>query len=355
MVSKADIKSMTLDELKKAVLDLGQPQFRAGQIYSWIHQKNAQSFDEMTNLSKDFRQVLFENFELLNCTIEKKLSSEYNNTVKYLFRLNDGEYIESVVMEYKYGYTICISTQVGCKMKCSFCASALDGFSRNLLPAEMLSQIYTAQNDMNIRISHIVLMGMGEPLDNYDNVMRFLSLITGEQGANVSSRHISLSTCGIVPQIYKLMEQKLQITLSVSLHAPSDAIRSKIMPVNLKWGVEELLNACRCYTDATSRRISFEYAMISGVNDTDECAVLLAKKLRGMLCHVNLIPANEVRENDYVRSTNDRLIAFSKILEGKGITVTIRRSMGGDIDASCGQLRRGFKTGGNGIENSCKN
>ncbi len=258
-------------------------------------------------------------------------------------------------MEYKYGYTICISTQVGCKMRCSFCASALDGFCRNLNPSEMLSQVYAVQKDMNIRISHIVLMGMGEPLDNYDNVMRFLDLITNEKGVNISARHISLSTCGVVPQIYKLQEQKLQITLSVSLHAPSDEIRSKIMPVNLKWGVDELLDACRSYINATSRRISFEYAMIYGVNDTDDCARLLAKKLKGMLCHVNLIPANEVKENDYVRSTNERLMAFSKLLESKGITVTVRRSMGRDIDASCGQLRRGYKKGGNGIENSCKN
>lgn len=342
-MEKADIKSMTLDELKIAIKELGQPQFRAGQIYSWLHQKNVHSFDEMTNLSKDLRIMLKEKFELFDCEIEKKLKSECNNTVKYLFKLNDGEFIESVVMEYKYGYTICVSTQVGCKMRCSFCASALDGFCRHLRPSEILSQVYTAQRDLNIRISHIVLMGMGEPLDNYDNVMRFLNLVSDENGLNISARHISLSTCGIVPKIYELEKQKRQITLSVSLHAPSDEIRSKIMPVNLKWGVEELLDACKSYTQTTSRRISFEYAMISGVNDTDECARLLAKKLKGMLCHVNLIPANEVKENDYVRSTNERLDAFSRILESRGITVTVRRSMGGDIDASCGQLRRGYK------------
>ncbi len=354
-MSKVDIKSMTLEELKKSVSDMGQPSFRAGQIYSWLHQKGVQSFDEMTNISKELRNLLTENYELKNCTIEKKLTSEYNNTVKYLFKLNDGEYIESVVMEYKYGYTICISTQVGCKMNCSFCASALDGFTRSLYPSEMLSQIYTAQNDMNIRISHIVLMGMGEPLDNFENVMRFFNLVTDEKGINISARHISLSTSGIVPKIYELQDKKLQLTLSVSLHAPSDDIRSKIMPVNHKWGVDELLEACKSYTNATSRRISFEYAMISGINDTDECAELLAKKLRGMLCHVNLIPANEVKENDYVRSSNERLIAFSKILEKKGINVTVRRSMGSDINASCGQLRKGYKTGGNDFENSCEN
>ncbi|MFY9199091.1 MAG: 23S rRNA (adenine(2503)-C(2))-methyltransferase RlmN [Acutalibacteraceae bacterium] len=354
-MNKTDIKSMTIEELTQAIVELKQPKFRTGQVYSWLHQKNVESFDEMTNLSKELRKTLDDNFELLNCSIEKKLVSEYNDTIKYLFKLNDGEYIESVVMKYKYGYTICISTQVGCKMKCSFCASALDGFFRNLEPSEMLAQVYKAQKDLGIRISHIVLMGMGEPLDNYDNVIRFLDLITNDKGVNIGARHISLSTCGIVPKIYELQKQKLQITLSVSLHAPSDEIRTKIMPVNLKWGVDELLEACRSYTSHTSRRISFEYAMINGVNDTDECANLLALKLKGMLCHINLIPANEVKENDYIRSTNERLMAFSKILESKGITVTVRRSMGGDIDASCGQLRRGYEKGGNGFENSCKN
>lgn len=354
-MDKADIKSMTLDELKLAIKELGQPQFRAGQIYSWLHQKNALSFDEMTNLSKDFRKVLEDRFELYGCEVEKKLQSEYNNTIKYLFKLNDGEYIESVVMEYKYGYTICISTQVGCKMGCSFCASALDGFFRHLAPSEMLSQIYTAQRDLNIRINHVVLMGMGEPLDNYDNVMKFLDLVSDDNGANISARHISLSTCGIVPKIYELEKQKRQITLSISLHSPTDEIRSKMMPVNLRWNVDELLKACRSYTKATNRRISFEYAMINGVNDTDECAKLLAKKLKGMLCHVNLIPINEVKENNYIRSQNQQLSSFSKILESKGVTVTVRRSMGSDIEASCGQLRRGYKNRRNQDEDSSKN
>ena len=242
-------------------------------------------------------------------------------------------------MKYKYGYTICISTQLGCKMGCSFCASAIGGFKRHLRPSEMLSEVITAQNDLGIRISHIVLMGTGEPLDNYVNVMKFLSLVTDENGLNISMRHISLSTCGIVPRIYDLAEKRLGLTLSVSLHAPNDSIRSRSMPVNLKWNIEELLKACRYYTEVTSRRISFEYAMISGLNDSDECARELSSRLRGMLCHVNLIPVNNVRENNYVRSDRERLRSFSEILQKNGINVTVRRTLGSDINASCGQLR----------------
>ncbi|MBQ1549218.1 MAG: 23S rRNA (adenine(2503)-C(2))-methyltransferase RlmN, partial [Clostridia bacterium] len=237
-------------------------------------------------------------------------------------------------------YSICISSQIGCDMGCSFCASTIDGCARSLRPSEMLAQIYTAQRELGIRVSHIVLMGMGEPLLNYDNMLRFLDIITGEDGANISARHISVSTCGIVPKIYELMELRPQFTLSVSLHAPNDDIRNRIMPVNRRWGVEVLLQACRDYIAATNRRISFEYAMMSGINDTDECARELASRLKGMLCHVNLIPANEVRENDYVRSSAERLKAFADILEKNGITTTVRRTLGPDIEASCGQLRR---------------
>jgi 23S rRNA (adenine2503-C2)-methyltransferase len=265
----------------------------------------------------------------------------YDNTVKYLFRLNDGELIESVIMKYKYGYTICVSSQVGCKMGCKFCASGIAGFVRNLTASEILSQVYTAQRDLGIRISHIVMMGVGEPLDNFDNVMRFLSHVTDENGLNISMRNISLSTCGVVTGIYKLMEKKLQLTLSVSLHAPNDAIRSQTMPVNDRWNIDELLKACRDYTNATSRRISFEYAMISGVNDTDECARELGKRLKGMLCHVNLIPVNSVKERDYKKSSDNRIADFIKVLEKYGINVTVRRTLGSDINASCGQLRRG--------------
>ena len=336
-----DIKSMTLDELKSEIADMGEKPFKAGQIYSWLHKHGAESFDEMTNISKDLRTNLQKKYDIYNCSIEKKLVSVYDNTVKYLFRLNDGELIESVVMKYKYGYTICVSSQVGCKMGCKFCASGIAGFVRNLTASEILSQVYTAQRDLNIRISHIVMMGVGEPLDNFDNVMRFLSLISDENGLNISMRNISLSTCGVVSGIYKLMEKKLQLTLSISLHAPNDAIRSNTMPVNDRWNIDELIKACKDYIKATNRRISFEYAMISGVNDSDECARELGKRLKGMLCHVNLIPVNSVKERDYKKSSDNRIAEFIKILEKYGINVTVRRTLGSDINASCGQLRRG--------------
>lgn len=340
---KTDIKSLSLSELKTAVTESGLPGFRANQIYSWLHKQNAESFDEMTNLSKDLRAKLCEEFELRNCLTERKLVSKTDGTAKYLFRLNDGEFVESVLMKYKYGYSVCISTQIGCNMKCSFCASTIDGCVRSLTPSEMLSQIYAIERDNasdELRVSHVVLMGMGEPLENYENVLKFLELITDENGKNISARHISVSTCGVVPRIYDLIENHPQFTLSVSLHAPNDDIRTRIMPVNKKWNIDELLSACSVYTKSTGRRISFEYAMMSGINDSDDNARELAKRLGGMLCHVNLIPANEVRENDYKRSSMQRLKAFADILEKNRITTTIRRSLGGDIDASCGQLRR---------------
>lgn len=342
-MEKTDIKSLTLSELNKSIKELGLPNFRAAQIYNWLHKRFATSFDEMTDLSKDLRSSLFETYEIRNCEIEQKLVSELDETVKYLFRLNDGEFVESVLMKYKYGYTVCISSQVGCNMKCSFCASTIDGCKRNLSPSEMLSQVYAISGDTGVRISHIVLMGMGEPLDNYNNVLKFLELITNSDGLNISARHISISTCGLVPKIYDLIEKHPQFTLSVSLHAPTDELRSRIMPVNKSWSVDELLRACKAYTESTSRRISFEYAMMSGINDTDECAKALIDKLSGMLCHINLIPANEVRENDYKRSTDKRVQAFKKILEAGGLNVTVRRTLGGDIDASCGQLRRNMR------------
>lgn len=338
-MSKTDIRSLTAAELTEEICNRNLPKFRAAQIYSWLHEKGVRDFSEMTNLPKSLRDTLQEEFEIKNCTIDTKLCSRLDETVKYLFELNPGEYIESVVMKYKYGYTICISSQLGCKMGCSFCASAIGGFQRHLTPSEMLSEIYTAQNDLGVRISHIVLMGTGEPLDNFDNVMRFLELVTDEKGLNISMRHISLSTCGVVPRIYDLAEKRLGLTLSVSLHAPNDAIRSQTMPVNRKWNVEELLTACRYYTKVTSRRISFEYAMIDGFNDTDACASELAKRLHGMLCHINLIPVNTVKEKDYRKSNEDRIRRFSKILEQNGLTVTVRRTLGSDINASCGQLR----------------
>ncbi len=340
---KKDIKSMTVDELKSELTEIGEKPFKASQIYSWLHKHTVESFDEMTNISKDLRGKLEKNYDIYSCTIEKKLVSVYDDTVKYLFRLNDGELIESVVMKYKYGYTICVSSQVGCKMGCRFCASGIAGFIRNLTPSEILSQIYVAQKDLSVRISHIVMMGVGEPLDNYDNVIRFLKMISDENGQNIGMRNISLSTCGVVTGIRKLMEEKLQLTLSVSLHAPNDEIRSRTMPVNDKWNIDTLLCACKEYIGATNRRISFEYAMISGVNDSDECAAELARRLKGMLCHVNLIPVNSVKERDYRKSNRERIVKFIKILEKHGINATVTRTLASDINASCGQLRRGEK------------
>lgn len=334
-----DIRSMSFCELSEEISELGFPSFRAKQIYSWIHEKCVLSFDEMTNISKDMREKLQQYFCFNNCEINTKLVSKIDDTVKYLFTLADGEYVESVVMKYKYGYSICISTQVGCKMGCTFCASAIGGFVRHLSVGEMLSEIYSAQRDLGVKINHLVLMGTGEPLDNYNNVMRMLELLTDEKGQNMSIRHISLSTCGIVPKIYDLADKKLGLTLSVSLHAPNNQIRSKSMPINRKYDIDELLKACRYYADTTGRRISFEYAMIRDVNDSDACAIELAKRLKGILAHVNLIPVNNVRETDYIKSTVERQKKFTQILASSGITSTVRRTLGSDINASCGQLR----------------
>ena len=347
-----DIRSLSYDELSKEILDLGFPKFRINQIFSWVHEKCVSSFDEMTNISKDMRAKLAEYFYFDNCVINTKLVSKIDDTVKYLFTLSDGEYVESVVMKYKYGYSICISTQVGCKMGCTFCASAIGGFVRQLSTGEMLSEIYTAQKDLNVKINHLVLMGTGEPLDNYDNVMKMLKLLTDEKGQNMSMRHISLSTCGIVPRIYQLADEKLGLTLSISLHAPNNNIRGMSMPINKKYDIDELLKACKYYADTTGRRISFEYAMIKGINDSDECASELAKRLKGILCHVNLIPVNNVRETSYIKSSIERQKKFIEILASRGITATVRRTLGGDINASCGQLRASKRKEGEHVENS---
>ncbi len=334
-----DIRAFTIEELTEEIIQLGFPKFRAKQIYSWVQEKCVSSFDEMTNIPLAMRNVLSEKFEFLDCKINTKLVSEIDGTVKYLFELFDGEYVESVVMKYKYGYSICVSSQVGCKMGCTFCASAIGGFVRNLSAGEMLSEVFTAQKDLGVKINHLVLMGTGEPLDNFDNVLRFIELLTDENGQNMSIRHISLSTCGIVPKIYELADRRLGITLSVSLHAPNNQIRSKSMPVNIKYNIEELLTACLYYENVTGRRISFEYAMIKGVNDSDAAAKELASRLKGTLCHVNLIPVNNVRERNYEKSTKERQSRFAVILEENGITATVRRTLGSDINASCGQLR----------------
>lgn len=342
-----DIKSLTFDELNNEILSIGLPKFRTGQIYSWLHEKGVDSFDEMTNLSKDLREKLNQKYFIPSVEIEDKYVSKIDSTVKYLFRLYDGEYVEAVIMKYKYGYTICISSQVGCKMGCNFCASTLAGFKRNLLPSEMESQLHTAQKDLNIRISHIVLMGIGEPLDNYDNVIKFIRTVNNDKGLNISMRDITLSTCGVVPKMYDLANENIPITLTLSLHAPNDKLRSSMMPVNDKWGVDEAINACKNYAEVTGRRVSFEYTLINGVNDTTECAHELADKLKGMLCHVNLIPVNDVEERGNVRSTDKSIKNFCETLYSLGINATIRRTLGSDINASCGQLRRKKNEGGN--------
>ncbi len=346
-----DIRSLSYDELSNEILNLGFPKFRINQIYSWVHEKCVSSFDEMTNISKDMRQTLSETFYFNNISINTKLVSKIDDTVKYLFTLSDGEYVESVVMKYKYGYSICISTQVGCKMGCTFCASAIGGFVRQLSTGEMLAEIYTAQKDLNIKINHLVLMGTGEPFDNYDNVFKMLNLITDEKGQNMSMRHISLSTCGVVPKIYELADEKLGLTLSVSLHAPNNNIRNASMPINKKYDIDELLKACKYYADTTGRRISFEYAMIKGINDSDECALELSKRLKGILCHVNLIPVNNVRETTFIKSSVERQKRFIDILASRGITATVRRTLGSDINASCGQLRASKRKEGEHVEN----
>lgn len=340
-----DIKSLFDFEIEKLILDNGFPKFRAKQIVSWL-QKGVQSFSEMTNLPKSLIEFLSRNCYICSCIIERKLKSKLDDTVKYLFTFSDNESVESVVMKYHHGYSICISTQVGCRMGCTFCATGKSGYSRNLTASEMLLQIETAQKDLGIRISNIVLMGMGEPLDNYDNVVRFLKIVSSENSLNIGMRHISLSTCGVVPKIYELADLGLQLTLSVSLHAPNDARRSLTMPINNAYNISQLLKACDYYIKKTNRRISFEYAMIDSVNDTDECAKELADRLCGMLCHVNLIPVNAVKGANYVKSNLERQQAFIDILSKKGVTATVRRTLGSDINASCGQLKRNSKEGG---------
>lgn len=344
-MEKVDIKSMTLPKLEDFCTGQGLAKFRAGQIFQWIHQKQANSFEQMTNLPADLRKKLDQTCEIPGISIRRKLVSQIDGTIKYLYEFSDGETVESVLMQYEHGYSLCISTQVGCRMGCRFCASTLMGLERSLTPAEMLNEVYMAGKDSGQKISSIVLMGIGEPLDNFDNVMDFLEILSSPQGLNLSLRHVSLSTCGLVDGIYRLLEKKLQLTLSISLHAPNDEIRSQTMPVNHKYPMDELLRACREYFKQTGRRISFEYALIEGVNDTPECAQQLCQKLKGMGAHVNLIPVNPVKERDYRRSSRDRIRRFQQILERNHITATVRRELGSDINAACGQLRRDDKGG----------
>ena len=336
-----NLKSMTLPEISAVLKELGQPAFRAKQLFSWLH-KGVRSFDEMTNLPQSLRDTLAKEYPICPPQVVRKQESQKDGTIKYLWKLSDGNCVETVLMRYHYGNTVCISTEVGCRMGCAFCASTLGGLVRRLEPFEMVDQVMFTQVDSGLPISHIVLMGIGEPLDNFDNVMRFLELINHPEGMNISMRHISLSTCGLVPKIRQLAEKKLQLTLSVSLHAPTDEIRNTIMPVNKAYPTEELLEACRDYYAQTGRRISFEYAMIDGVNDTPQHARTLLRRLKGLPAHMNLIPLNHVEESPLKPSSHKAVMDFQKILEDGGVPATVRRTLGGDIDASCGQLRRKY-------------
>lgn len=339
---KKDILSCKLEELEAALAEMGEKKFRAKQIYEWLHIKRAADFDEMSNISLSLRTKLSEEFYINRINIVKKLESSIDNTVKYLYELSDGNHVEAVLMEYKHGNSLCISTQVGCKMGCKFCASTIAGFKRHLLASEMLLQIYEAEKESGRHVDSLVLMGIGEPLDNFDNVVRFLQILSFEVGKNLSLRHVSLSTCGLVNRIYDLAEYRFGLTLSISLHAVTDEKRSEIMPVNNKYCISELLEACRDYIDKTGRRISFEYSVIHNVNDSPEDAAGLIRLLKGMNCHVNLIPVNEIKERDF-KSDRKALAAFAEMLEKGGLNVTTRRTLGADINAACGQLRREYE------------
>ena len=336
---KQDLKSMNLAEMQAALKEMGEPAFRAKQLFVWLH-KGVTSFDEMTNLSKALREKLDAAYYITVPKVVRKQVSKKDGTIKYLWELRDGNCVEAVVMRYHHGNTICISSEVGCPMGCAFCASTIGGLVRRLSASEMVDKVLFSQIDSGVEISNIVLMGIGEPLDNYDTVMRFLELINSPDGMNIGMRHISLSTCGIVGKFEELAERNLQLTLSVSLHAPNNETRTKIMPINRRYPLEELIPACRKYYEKTGRRISFEYAMIKDTNDTQEDAAQLARLLRGLPCHINLIPLNNVEESPLKPSTRQSVMNFQKYLEEHGVPTTVRRTLGSDIDASCGQLRR---------------
>lgn len=338
-MEKIDILSLSLEELENILIENGEKKFRAKQIFQWLHVKRVFDFRKMTDISVQLRQSLNEIFCIKGLFVQKKLESAIDNTVKYLYRLPDGNFVETVLMEYNYGRSICVSTQVGCKMGCRFCASAIAGYIRDLEPSEILMQIYETEKDAGVRVSGVVLMGIGEPLDNFANVMKFLSLLSDKNGNNLSLRHVSLSTCGIVPKIYELANKKLQLTLSVSLHSPDNDKRSEIMPVNRTYNIDKLIEACRVYIEKTGRRVTFEYAVIDNVNSAEKDADKLADLLRGLNCHVNLIPVNQVKERNY-KTAASGVAQFAKRLEKRGINATVRRTLGSDIEAACGQLRR---------------
>lgn len=337
-----DIKSLTFEELSSVMEKEGQKAFRSKQIYQWLHEKLADSFDEMSNLPQALRERLKERYSLVSLKKADVRISKIDGTRKYLFALEDGNIIESVWMKYKHGNSVCISSQVGCRMGCRFCASTLDGLERNLRPSEMLDQIYQIQKDTGERVSNVVVMGSGEPLDNYENLLRFIRLLTDERGLNISQRNVTVSTCGIVPKIYELAEENLNITLALSLHAPNDEVRKTLMPIANRYGLQEVLEACRVYFEKTGRRLTFEYSLVSGVNDNLEEARALAALIKDYHGHVNLIPVNPIKERDFVQSDKKAIEAFKNYLERQGIAVTVRREMGRDINGACGQLRKSF-------------
>ncbi len=342
-MNKIDIKSLNLAKLKEEMALIGEKAFRAGQIYDWLHKKFVTSFDEMTNLSASLREKLSERYEVVNVVLADIRTSKIDETKKFLFELNDGNIIESVWMKYQHGNSVCISSQVGCRMGCRFCASTIDGMVRNLRASEMLEQIYRIQKITGERVSNIVIMGSGEPLDNFDNLLKFLELISDENGLNISLRNVTVSTCGLLDRMYELADKKLQITLALSLHATDDETRRSLMPIANKYTIKELLAACDYYYKLTGRRISYEYSLVSGVNDSEDYALALAKLLKGRNCHVNLIPVNPVKERQFVRTNRDKVVNFKNMLEKSGINATIRRELGMDIDGACGQLRRSYQ------------
>lgn len=341
-MEQIEIKSLSLAQLKNIVTEMGEKAFRAKQIYEWLHQKQAESFDEMSNLSAAFREKLKERCVLTTLKMLEVQTSKIDGTQKYLFALPDGNVVESVLMKYKHGNSVCISSQVGCKMGCRFCASTIGGWTRNLLPSEMLEQIYRIQKLSGERVSNVVVMGTGEPLDNYENLLQFIRLLTDENGLHISQRNLTVSTCGIVPKMYALAEENLQITLAISLHASNQEKRAELMPIANKYSIEEVLEACRNYFEKTGRRLTFEYSLVGGKNDSQEDARELADLIRGLNCHVNLIPVNPIKERDFVQSEKKVIENFQNKLEKYQINVTIRREMGRDIDGACGQLRKSY-------------
>ena len=337
-----DIKSMTPSEVSELIVSLGDKKFRAKQIYQWMHQKLVASYDEMTNVPAALRRKLAAEYPLTVLEPVRVQISQIDGTRKYLFRLSDGNLIESVLMKYHHGNSVCISSQVGCRMGCRFCASTIDGLVRGLLPSEMLEQIYRIQKDIGERVDNVVVMGSGEPFDNFDNLLRFIELLNNEEGLNISARNLTVSTCGIVPKIYELADMQPQITLAISLHSPNDELRRSIMPVANKYSIDEIMKACRYYVEKTGRRITFEYSLVKDVNDTDECAMQLVHLVKGIKCHVNLIPVNPIKERDYKQTAQAGVNHFRSRLEKCGVNATVRREMGRDIDGACGQLRRSY-------------